>query len=231
MRNTFKYVLSLVALLSFNYCMAQEKTTISPDEFEKNISGPVQLLDVRTMGEFTSGHLKNALQADWNDKNEFTRRIAFIDKQKPVYVYCLSGARSAAAAAKMRTMGYTNVYELKGGINAWKAENKYVEGNAPGKQMSIAELDEAIGKSANVVLLDFGAEWCPPCKQMEPVLKSLQNNNKGKFSLIKIDGGRDEAILKKYNVTALPVFIVLKNGKQVWRNDGVVEEKTIAAHL
>ncbi|CAN5765976.1 thioredoxin domain-containing protein [soil metagenome] len=204
---------------------------MTPAEFEKSINGPVQLLDVRTMGEFSSGHLKNALQADWNDQNEFSRRIGFIDKQKPVYVYCLSGARSAAAAAKMRSLGYTSVYELKGGINAWKAENKYVEGNATGKQMSIAELDKAISKSTKVVLLDFGAEWCPPCKQMEPVLKSLENNQKGKFSLIKIDGGRDEAILKKYNVTALPVFIVLKDGKQVWRNDGVADEKTIAAHL
>jgi thioredoxin-like negative regulator of GroEL len=46
-----------------------------------------------------------------------------------------------------------------------------------------------------------------------------------------VDGGKDEDILKTYNVTALPVFILFKDGKQVWRKDGVVSEKEIAANL
>ena len=52
-----------------------------------------------------------------------------------------------------------------------------------------------------------------------------------KFTLIKVDGGRDENIVKQYNVTALPVFIVFKDGKQVWRKDGIAEEKEIAAQF
>ena len=51
-------------------CTAQSKTSLSVDEFEKEIAGKenIQILDVRTPGEFFSGHIKNALQADWNDK-------------------------------------------------------------------------------------------------------------------------------------------------------------------
>lgn len=202
---------------------------LTADEFEKGIAGKdsIQLLDVRTATEYKNGHLKNALLADWKDENEFTRRISYIDKEKPVYVYCLGGGRSAAAAKKMRAMGYQQVYELQGGINAWKAGNKIVEGTSSEKQMSIGELDTSIN-AARLVLVDFGAEWCPPCKKMEPVLANLQQKYPGKFSLVKVDGGRDEAILQKYQVTVLPVFILFKDGKQVWRKEGIAEEQEIA---
>lgn len=210
-------------------CTAQTKTALTADEFEKGITTQknIQILDVRTPKEFFGGHIKNALQADWNDKKEFDRRIAFIDKNKPVYVYCLAGGRSAAAADKMRKAGYTNVYELSGGTNAWRAASKPLEGASTEKQMTIEELNTSIAAS-KIVLVDFGANWCPPCIQMEPVLKSLTENNTGKFALVKVDGGRDQDILQTYKVTALPVFIIFKDGKQVWRKDGIATEKEIA---
>jgi rhodanese-related sulfurtransferase len=213
-------------------CSAQTKTVLTADEFEKQITTKenIQILDVRTSGEFFSGHIKNALQADWNNKTEFERRLAFVDKTKPVYVYCLAGGRSAAAADKMRKAGYSNVYELSGGTNAWRAANKPLEGVSTEKQMTVDELNTAINTS-KTVLVDFGASWCPPCIQMEPVLKSLTENNKGKFTLVKVDGGRDQDILQTYKVTALPVFIVFKDGKPVWRRDGIATEKEIAEQL
>ncbi|MCW3094153.1 MAG: hypothetical protein JWP81_5222 [Ferruginibacter sp.] len=214
-------------------CHAQTDSSLTAAEFEKAISNndSIQLLDVRTPAEYNAGHVSNALLADWKDENEFNRRIAYIDKDKPVFVYCLGGGRSAAAAVKMRAMGYRSVYELKGGINAWKAANKSVEGkNANEQQMSMDEFTTAIN-ATKIVLVDFGAEWCPPCKKMEPVLKSLQQHYPNKFTLVKVDGSRDEEILKKYNVTALPVFIIYRDGEQVWRRDGIADEKELAAFL
>jgi rhodanese-related sulfurtransferase len=210
-------------------CTAQTKTALTADEFEKAIANKenIQILDVRTPGEFFTGHIKNALQADWNDKAEFDRRLAFVDKNKPVYVYCLAGGRSAAAADKMRKLGYHNVFELKGGTNAWRAANKPLEGASTEKQMTIEELNISISAS-KIVLVDFGASWCPPCKQMEPVLKNLSEKNKGKFTLVKVDGGRDQDILQTYKVTALPVFVVFKDGKPIWRKDGIATEEEIA---
>ncbi len=213
-------------------CTAQTKTSLTAEEFEKDITTKenVQVLDVRTPGEFFSGHIKNALLADWNDKKEFERRIAYVDKNKPVYVYCLAGGRSAAAADKMRKMGFANVYELSGGTNAWRAANKPLEGSSTEKQMTIEEFNATISGS-KTVLVDFGASWCPPCKQMEPVLKSLTANNKEKFTLLNVDGGRDQDILQAYKVTALPVFIIFKDGKQVWRKDGIATEAELAAQI
>jgi rhodanese-related sulfurtransferase len=236
-KNTImKHLSNIVAVVIFSAtifsCSAQTNTALTASDFEKGISSKdsIQILDVRTPGEYSSGHIKGALLADWNNKEEFKRRVVFIDKNKPVYVYCLAGGRSAAAAEKMRAEGYEKVYELKGGINAWKADNKPLEGKSTAKQMTIGEFNGAIN-SSKTVLVDFGAEWCPPCKKMEPVIKSLQANNPDKFLLVKVDGGNDEEVLKAYNVTALPVFILFKDGKQVWRKDGVAEEKEIASQL
>ena len=232
MKNLFLIGKTLFFSVLLSSCTAQSKTSLTADEFEKDITAKanVQILDVRTPGEFFSGHIKNALQANWNDPAEFERRIGFIDKNKPVYVYCLSGGRSGAAAKKLRNMGYENVYELKGGTNAWRAAGKPLEGSSNEKQMSMDEFNKAISGS-RTVLVDFGADWCPPCKIMEPVLKSLATNNPGKFTLIKVDGGRDQDILQQYKVTALPVFIIFKDGKQVWRRDGVAEEKELAGYI
>lgn len=221
----------LISFLMFS-CSAQSKTSLSAEEFEKAISekDSVQVLDVRTPGEYSSGHIAHALLADWNDPAEFDRRIPYVDKDKPVYVYCLAGGRSAAAAAKMRQEGYKNVYELKGGINSWKAANKALEGKPAGKQMSLDAFNNVVS-SAKTVLVDFGAEWCPPCRKMEPVLKNLEASNTGKFTLLKVDGGNDQDILQKYKVIALPVFMIFKDGKLAWRKDGVATEKEIAEHL
>ena len=226
----FYNFLGALLISSFCFsCTAQTKTNLTAEEFEKAISqsDAIQLLDVRTPGEYKTSHIANSLLADWNDTAEFERRISFVDKKKPVYVYCLSGGRSASAASKMRNMGYEQVYELKGGINAWKAGNKPVVGKPATKQMSLEAFNQTIAGS-KTVLVDFGAEWCPPCKTMEPVIKSLQEKHEGKFTLLKVDGGNDEEILQAYKVTQLPVFIIFKDGKEVWRKDGVATEKEIA---
>ena len=233
-----KYLVNNIVAIIFSltlFSCAAQTTSLNAAEFEAGINdksnkNSIQILDVRTPGEYDGGHIKGALLADWNNKEEFNRRVAFVDKTKPVYVYCLAGGRSAAAATKMRSEGYEKVYELNGGINAWKAAARPLEGKSDAKEMSLDEFNISINSSATV-LVDFGAVWCPPCRKMEPVLNSLATNNAGKFKLVKVDGGKDQQVLEMYKVTALPVFILFKNGKQVWRRDGVASEKELAEQL
>jgi len=231
MNKLIKSISTGLLLLLIISCNAQKEAVLNADAFEKAIvKENVQILDVRTPGEFNSGHIKNALQANWNESAEFERRISFLDKSKPVYVYCLAGGRSAAAASKMRNDGYQQVFELQGGINAWKSADKSLEGKSTAAQMTVETFNAAL-LSSPTVLVDFGATWCPPCKVMEPVLQNLQKTYPNKFLLFKVDGGNDETIMKQFGVTALPVFIIFKNGKQVWRKDGIAEEKELATQL
>ncbi|MGE5105997.1 MAG: thioredoxin domain-containing protein [Sphingobacteriales bacterium] len=221
----FIFFLTIIACKAQN--QTQQKEKLEPAEFATGIAkDSIQLLDVRTPGEYQSGHLKGSLLANWNDENEFERRTSFLDKNKPLYVYCLSGARSAAAAEKFRNEGFKEVYELKGGINAWKKESQPMEGAANEKQMSREDFNAAVN-SSSFVLVDFGAEWCPPCKKMEPVLKSITEKYADKVKLVKVDGGRDIELMKQYQVNALPVFLIYKDGQLVWRKEGIADEKEI----
>lgn len=109
--------------------MAQKDSTLlSPSQMEDRMAaGDMQLVDVRTREEYKSGHLKNSLLADWKKRDEFARRVKKLDNTKPVYLYCAAGGRSHAAAEWMRSNGFTQVYELDGGIEKWKEENKPLE--------------------------------------------------------------------------------------------------------
>lgn len=227
-----KIAYTLLSVFVLCACNAQQKTTsVNAEEFERAIAGEkVQVLDVRTAQEYNSGHIKNALLADWNNKKQFEERIKYVDKNKPVYVYCLSGSRSAAAAERLKKIGFSTVVNLEGGINAWKRNNKPLEGISNEKQFTIEEYNAMIPADSSV-LVDFGAKWCPPCVKMEPVLQELVNEKGTAFKFVRIDGGIHTDLMKVMNVDALPVFIIYKNGKEVWRKQGVVEKKEFLQHL
>jgi rhodanese-related sulfurtransferase len=230
MKKRFIILLSVI-ICSLRYSNAQEVKQLTADEFEKAVqTANIQVLDVRTAGEYQTGHLKHALLADWNNTEQFKDRTQHLDKTKPLYVYCLSGGRSAAAAKWLQEQGYANVYSLKGGINAWKQGNKMVEGMANIKQMSMDEY-KALIKGEDTYLVDFGAEWCPPCKKMEPVLETLKKEVGSKFKMVRVDGGIHTNVMKELNVEALPVFIIYKKGKEVWRKQGVTAIEEFKTNL
>lgn len=217
---TFITIYGMVFFL--HACQAQQKNLIDAQQFEQGIASgkDIQILDVRTPGEFNSGHISQALMANWNDPKEFNRRVSFMDKDKPVYVYCLSGGRSHAAAEKLKADGFKEVYELKGGIMAWKSAQKKVEGVSDKPGMTLEQFNGAI-TSHKIVLVDVGASWCPPCKKMEPVVKKLQEKYGDRFLLLNVDGGKDEELLQHFKIQELPVFMVMQNGQPTWRRDGI----------
>lgn len=221
----------LILLLSACTINGQQSGTVNATLFEKFISNPnIQVLDVRTAEEYKSGHIDNALQANWLNKSEFFDRTSHLDKAKPVYIYCLSGGRSAAAADALREKGY-QVTNLEGGIAAWKKANKPLKGMDPNAKQTTMSSYEGQVQSTPLVLVDFGAEWCPPCIKMEPVLKDFMKENSNKLTLIKMDGGIETELMKLLNVEALPTFILYKNGKEVKRKQGLVSKEEFTSWL
>lgn len=224
------FLFSVLSLL-FTALQAQHPASSDPASFAKTAaSGKVQVLDVRTADEYKSGHLKGSLQANWLDKAEFNTRTAYLDKSKPVYIYCLSGGRSGAAAEQLRSQGY-QVTNMQGGISAWKAAGLPLEGINPNtKQTSLSSYNGQI-RSTPLVLVDFGATWCPPCVKMEPVLQAFMKENSNKVTLVKMDGGVETELMKTLKVEALPTFILYKNGKEVKRKQGLVTREEFNAWL
>lgn len=221
--------LAICCLSFLTACNSQaQSTNLSVAQFEKGIAqNNIQILDVRTPGEYQSGHLKNALLADWNNDAEFQQRVNALDKSKPVYTYCLSGGRSSAASQYLKQNGFTT-YNLSGGISAWKRENKSVEQATIVKQITLDEYLAQIPKD-KTVLVNFSAVWCPPCKKMAPVIDSLVKTHNSQFVLVKVNGGEQTDICKALRVEGFPTFIIYKQGKEVWRKEGIVKLKEFIA--
>lgn len=96
-------------------------TLLNTEAFQKRIQSQedLQLIDVRTDEEVAEGIIPGAVQICFTCP-DFEQAIDALDKSKPVYVYCAIGGRSAKASAVMKRLGFTRVYDLKGGYTAWK---------------------------------------------------------------------------------------------------------------
>ena len=81
------------------------------------------------------------------------------------------------------------------------------------------------------VVVDFFAEWCGPCKMMEPVLREVKDKVGDKATVLKIDIDKSPVISQRYDIRAVPTLMIFQNGKVVWRNSGVTPSYEILKHL
>ncbi|WP_044397508.1 thioredoxin [Lacinutrix sp. Hel_I_90] len=77
------------------------------------------------------------------------------------------------------------------------------------------------------VLVDFFAEWCGPCKMLATVLKQVKDALGEQVKIIKIDVDKNQPLAAKYQVRGVPTLLLFKNGKQLWRQSGVLQKDEI----
>jgi len=81
--------------------------------------------------------------------------------------------------------------------------------------------------SETPVLVDFYADWCGPCKMLAPILKQVKDELGTTIKIVKIDVDKNQAIASKYQVRGVPTMLLFKNGKQLWRESGVLQKDAI----
>jgi len=232
MFNMKRFVLLFVAAAFWGIgCDSRSRATkekLSAREFAKILEkeGSAQLLDVRSAEEFAGGHLEHAVNVDWNGGG-FRQYASTLDKLEPVYVYCLSGGRSASAAAFLREQGFGKVYEMPGGMMEWRAEKLPEAGPVkPAGGLTLQQYENLLD-SDKLVLVDFYADWCGPCKKMEPYLKTMEKELADKMILVRIDADQNPELCQQLNVTALPTLKLYKNKKLSWNHVGFVDESRV----
>mgnify|MGYP001815872199 CR=1 FL=1 len=85
--------------------------------------------------------------------------------------------------------------------------------------------------SKTPVLVDFFAEWCGPCKMLAPILEQVKHELGEGVKVIKIDVDKNQRLANKYKVRGVPTMLLFKDGKQVWRQSGVLQKNDIIKEI
>ncbi len=93
------------------------------------------------------------------------------------------------------------------------------------------EQDFQNATAGGVVLVDFGAEWCAPCKAMLPTMQKVATEYAGKVDIYSVDIDRSPLLAAKNGVMSVPTFVIFKEGRQVERIVGAVSERDLKKRI
>jgi thioredoxin 1 len=93
------------------------------------------------------------------------------------------------------------------------------------------DLEKEVLKSSMPVIVDFYADWCSPCKMMEPAFKDTSTKFAGKIKFVKADVDKNQKVTEKYGVMSIPTLIIFKDGKEVERIIGPQDEGSLIEKL
>jgi thioredoxin 1 len=222
--NNLKFI-SFFLLLIISCCqnaVSQRENVLSVKDFEQRLktTPDAQIIDVRTSEEFEEGHLKNALSLDILS-DDLKNRSKYLDKEKPLFVYCYTGGRSARACDIFRKEGFKIVYDMQGGYSKWSDANMPVEKVNPSTSVGISkEAFDKIISSNKKVIVDVYAKWCAPCMKMEGDLENLTNEFKNTVTVLRIEKDKNTQLAKELGVNEIPVFFIYQNGKLILTAEG-----------
>lgn len=98
-------------------------------------------------------------------------------------------------------------------------------------QLNDKNFDNNVLKQKGIVLVDFWAEWCSPCKILSPILEEVAQKNKSKIIFYKINIDVNPLTAPKYNIKSIPTLILFKNGEVVDRNIGLITKKQLEVFI
>ena len=99
------------------------------------------------------------------------------------------------------------------------------------KQVFDGTFEAEVLKSDTPVLVDFFAEWCGPCKMMAPVLDEVARDYAGKLKVVKVDVDESGETAARFGITAMPTFVLVKNGREAFRRIGAAPKSTFVREL
>ena len=224
-----KFFLLCAYLIAFISCSSQDKE-LGANEFSEKLKSEKtkHLIDVRTPEEYAEGYILGAKNIDWN-ASSFDAELDKLDRNTPLYVYCLSGGRSGNAIRKAKDMGFKNIYGLNGGIMSWRAHKLPLTSPLGEKKagMTLADYEALFKGKTKKVLIDFYADWCIPCQKMKPFLKKIEVKMAKEATVIRINADEHPELCQSLGISGLPYILIYKNDTIEWKKLGFASEEEI----
>ena len=98
-------------------------------------------------------------------------------------------------------------------------------------QMTDDRFEEVVLKSEVPVMVDFGGEWCGPCKRLEPIMERISDEYAGKIIVVKCDVAICEETVKQFGIFAIPTVLFFKDGKLVDRHTNYAPEEVFVQKI
>ncbi len=108
-------------------------------------------------------------------------------------------------------------------------------GEKPGGQLvvvdGVEQFERAVAAPNGLVLVDFWATWCPPCKFMNPILADLAEAEAGAITVVKVDVDQNRALAERYKIESIPTLILFKGGQAVDMKVGALPKESLLEWL
>lgn len=221
----------LFIIFIFSSCLydTQSIKSLNPDDFELLLSDTKssKILDVRTPEEFLSGNLEGSQNINFYDEDFLKKVTSSFSSNDSIYIYCRSGGRSFKAAKILEKEGFKYIFNLKGGIISWKQKGNRIikKESSQNLEISLNDFQEILSKN-ETVLVDIGAPWCGPCKEMYPIIKEIEKENIFDH-VIFIDFDSNKDLRDFYNIIKIPTFIIFRDGEQIFRHLGTLSKQDL----
>ncbi|MEO0453562.1 MAG: thioredoxin [Verrucomicrobiota bacterium] len=98
-------------------------------------------------------------------------------------------------------------------------------------ELTESNFENEVLQSKGMVLVDFWAEWCGPCKMIAPLLDQIADEHEGKVKIGKVDVDANSALAGKYNIRAIPTMIIFNDGQQVEEVVGMTSKAALEQKL
>jgi len=132
----------------------------------------------------------------------------------------------------MRSDGFKEVYELTGGIMEWRAADLPETTNSTTESTGMSKQQfDALLNSDKLVLVDFYADWCAPCKKMKPYLDEISTEMEDKVVVVRINADDNKQLCKDLKIHALPVLQLYKNKSMTWANTGFIGKEEVVKQI
>ncbi len=95
------------------------------------------------------------------------------------------------------------------------------------KPISLVDYNKKVATKDKIILVYFSAEWCAVCAKMKTIIADIQNKDSAKVEIFKIDTDRDKQVANEFEIDALPVLMLYKNGFREWVNIGLIDKQEL----